>query len=621
MADTIKLAQGSATLDINDGSTYAIKRIFLSTPADKDLWHVPDYGESQLVRTEPSDRPCTIDMAITAADEDTLQNDVVVLRRWLKNEAKRAELDGDTDSVYLTILKNGGTNTVKHRIKNAYVDDSASHYTGFRKATIALHITIHLVLAPYGEWDTTITLRNDMFSSPHMLEDSNSDGLADGWAEIDGAETTTIDTTDWLIGGQSQKVVAGADNFGIQCDTITNAADTSAVGFVWIYVSTGAVDVHLYDADAPGVEDSTDATSGNADKTTTADGGGNTWLRIVVSSDSIPAGNDVRIQVLAKGGAATFYVDGTYLELGTTTAPDSFASAKNLDNRGDIQSTNQASENYLNYMHVWGVPGDAPALLETRLTLSGLPGGGGNRRLYIGRSQDGNVNAGLDRHWLESDDFAEGTSPSGASGGDDANIVGTFTGTDAYYISYNPKHIYGIIRVSNTQADITLKAQYGSTTLTTFYTSDIKNAPDINEWYTIDFGVVRGREVAPMDVPDTTSPSIKYTIEFDNVVAAGTCDVDAVLLLPTSQEKIIFETGDTVSDGDITYIRGEQSDCIVDAIGHTIPDLLGTFWEVTPNIANKLVFATTTTAAVYSYTQAAAITLVITPRTRHLMGT
>ena len=48
---------------------------------------------------------------------------------------------------------------------------------------------------------------------------------------------------------------------------------------------------------------------------------------------------------------------------------------------------------------------------------------------------------------------------------------------------------------------------------------------------------------------------------------------------------------------------------------------VGTFWEVTPGITNKLVFATTTTASVYSYTQAAAITLVITPRTRHLLGT
>ena len=75
--DTIKLAQGSDTLDINDGTIYDIKRIYLSTPADKDLWHVPDYGESQLVRAEPSDRPCTIDMAITAADEDTIQNYVV----------------------------------------------------------------------------------------------------------------------------------------------------------------------------------------------------------------------------------------------------------------------------------------------------------------------------------------------------------------------------------------------------------------------------------------------------------------------------------------------------------------------------------------------------------------
>ncbi len=45
-------------------------------------------------------------------------------------------------------------------------------------------VTIKLVLAPYGEWTSTISLQNDMLSSPHFVEDSNSDGLADGWLEL-----------------------------------------------------------------------------------------------------------------------------------------------------------------------------------------------------------------------------------------------------------------------------------------------------------------------------------------------------------------------------------------------------------------------------------------------------
>ena len=47
------------------------------------------------------------------------------------------------------------------------------------------------------------------------------------------------------------------------------------------------------------------------------------------------------------------YVDGVYMEIAGasgTTAPDAWMSAKNIDNRNDIQSTSQATENYLNYI-------------------------------------------------------------------------------------------------------------------------------------------------------------------------------------------------------------------------------------------------------------------------------
>jgi hypothetical protein len=129
---------------------------------------------------------------------------------------------------------------------------------------------------------------------------------------------------------------------------------------------------------------------------------GNTWYRVPVSTTSLPSGNDVQIIVQSINGAATYYVDGAYVELGTSTAPKAWMSARAIDNRNDPQSTSAATENYLNYIDVWGIPGDAPALTDFRLT--GDSNASGSFDILVASSiADGTTLAANHFHWIESD--------------------------------------------------------------------------------------------------------------------------------------------------------------------------------------------------------------------------
>jgi hypothetical protein len=86
--------------------------------------------------------------------------------------------------------------------------------------------------------------------------------------------------------------------------------------------------------------------------------GGNTWYRYTVTSNTVPAGNDLCLRVIVvTGAAATIYLDAAYLRLGVTTVPAAWASTANIENRNDPA----IAESNINYLDVSLIPGDAPA--------------------------------------------------------------------------------------------------------------------------------------------------------------------------------------------------------------------------------------------------------------------
>jgi hypothetical protein len=150
--------------------------------------------------------------------------------------------------------------------------------------------------------------------------------------------------------------------------------------------------------------------------------GGLTFYRYSLSDDGDPARSNanVRVGVVRHTDDANvtgaYYVDGLYIEVSgenSTTPPDAWMSSRNLDNRNDIQSTSQATENYLNYIDVWGIPGDAPALAQWDFNFGNVGVTHDPRAFICSMVTDGYYRADEQRHWIESDDgditFTAGT--------------------------------------------------------------------------------------------------------------------------------------------------------------------------------------------------------------------
>ena len=363
MADTVSFVQGTKSLALNTGD-YNTLAIDLSTPAPDILQHMPDYGENKVVRVEDKDRTAILQLRITGDDWDDVYNNLATLRRWL-HEAERAEIDGDAVQVDLQLLRDAtstASNATNHRIKAGWIEGDNSFTPFAQKSEQVNDVVMTLILAPYAEKKATISLYNMLLSSPHMVEDSNADGLADGWGLWD-TPATSLSTTKYLVGDQAQRIVTNDTvQQGVFTDTVTNTASTAAAGYVWAHVVTGTWDLILYDVDAPGALDTVvmDATGTNADAGYSMVGaGGNTWYRYTVSDNAIPGFNDVVLLVTSAVFVVGYdiYVDAAYLRLGVNTVPAAWASTANIENRNDPV----IAESNINYLDVSLIPGDAPA--------------------------------------------------------------------------------------------------------------------------------------------------------------------------------------------------------------------------------------------------------------------
>jgi hypothetical protein len=602
---------------------------------------VPDNGPSKPIRATDPDRQAFFTMHIladTSEDINDIENKIAAMKRWVDGadqQALRYHMAGDSDEILLKVQPNGSTNATVHSVKWGFVDDGRSFYSGQQRGTAhARDVVVMLNLEPYGRAENDITLRNDLFNSPHFIEESVTGGLAAGWIAA-GTPTLTLDTSTYLIGGQSQKVVFGSDasGHGIESDTVANASDTDVVGYVWVYVEAGSEPrMRIIDkdsADSPLV--TVNCVAGDEDKSVIGPDG-NTWRRFSVTYGSISSNHDVAMKVDSldrSGGAPTFFVDGAYLELGTIVVPDAWASSSNIDNRNDYATTSQATENYLNYIDVWGVPGDAPALARWFFDCSL----NSNAESMIASMRGQQFDYVAPAHWIEDEEFdltlsdwtrpADGARTNGEyiqltdwpAGALDRVIGGVpRAGTDTLRGG-----LRAIVLMYATSSTIGLKLRV-SVDSVTFFSSDFLAPATLSQWSAVDFGLVNIAGQVPR-ADDNSS----VTISIEPEGSAGTLRVDAVMLLPTEQY-LLFPLSNEIYD---RYIDGfyQQTSRVAASSGLYILNALGEFWTVrSGNNTSRGIFfflgdATDDDFEQYDHTFEAAVTLTLRPQTRHLIGT
>ena len=239
MAWSAKLQSGSGGVagynefemvyDAASQTAYKLKYGFnLGNQSPDVLYHTPDNGSPVPVRSKGNNRLIFLTFDIPPqADWDTIASKTAAIARLVDgpySQAVRAQTRGDVEKVRVAIKPDGATYTTYFYVLTGFMDTAQAFSDPVAIINVmGRSITLALTCEPFGCGDT-FTLSNSLVSSPHMIVDTDADGLADGWADY-GTPTETVLSTLYLVGGYSQKVTADSGS-GIASTVVTASTST-----------------------------------------------------------------------------------------------------------------------------------------------------------------------------------------------------------------------------------------------------------------------------------------------------------------------------------------------------------------------------------------------------------
>jgi hypothetical protein len=650
MASSFQLTDGVTDIElVYNSSTQTNYKLqygaALNSGGVSPKWFESDNFPPELIDLVDTNRQVFLTLNVKGANRDTVLNKIALLKRWVDGahqEASRYWLEnGATRRIDLRVQIDGATNATMHPVIYGEVDDSGSHYTDFAELNkFAQEITIMLMLAPYGEAETALTLRNDLPSSPGMIEDSDGDSIPDGVNEFGTPTAVFMSSTPSLTFDSTVVVtVPATGSHGIETDTIAATVGTTVVAFADITrFDSGSLDpITIAVVNGAGTVLATaefDPANPTGYDATFADiSGGYTWYRYSVATTITGAANcllRVYRNTLDATGACTFIVDKWYLQLNATTSPaTAWVSSKTLYNRYDPVATSATTQQYINYFDVWGIPGDAPALSRYKLvegTVANTP------YISMGKILSGSFDAALFDHWYEAEDAdvlvtadAAATTPADANRSGGAYLRITYSGAAAatarFYVTGDAAKrlasivwgVYAVVRSTSTTRTFTLDGVALNVD---------NNAPvsvaSANQWEPLFLGTVNGTGQLYNDAPDAVTANHGFEIQM--LGSSGTDDIDFVFLTPMQlQDTNILIDRPTWTT---LYIDGRARKAY--PAGNSIGvNRLGELWTLQPGeLTQRVIFGMYTEGTdgwvlLDNWT----VELSVTTRTRHLLGT
>lgn len=588
-----------------------------------DTWHDSDDGPPELINQEEQNRRFQAEMTIAGETKQAVLFAINELKRHIhgkQSTAYQAYRNKTQPSVYFWIKLDDTVVWTKFEIFEGWLDDGGSFYTtGADVSAVAYKSILTLWAVPAGRGET-ITLRNDLPSSPHMIEDSNSDGLADGW-NIRASATTTINTSYYLTGGKSMRVNATAAVFsGVDISTgaVTPALGSSLSATVCVFVGIGTARVSLRDGADTAIQTKT-VSEANALRSHIGPLS-SIWYEIHLSGVSAAAG--AKISIDSTDGTGIFYVDNAYLQSGTTAAPKAWCSSSSLKNRYDPTSTSAATRQQINYLDVWGVPGDLPALADITMSNSGT---GFARRFRWDRWVDGVHNAANLDYWVDSSEFTGtiGTWTSGTGTSNNHFIrsngdYGIASATVSADIFDYQVTVLGICRTSDASIGSYIRLATSETASggVVLAQTETKQLSDANAWQIVEYGVI--------NVADVLKGGSAVVELLPKTTGGNTFDLDALFLLPLPQSSYSITTVNKYAGAPLT-IHSVYTEAVNKTVRNSADDLLqdtaGGMWYLIPQKMNRIVFISEDTDGDFYLTIDSTVSLSITPQASHLLGT
>jgi hypothetical protein len=649
MADSFKITDGTTSYELQyaAGSQENYKLQYgsrVSVAEPEVLVHQPDFGETQPIRAVDRDREVYLTMNVTGTDWDEVFDNITRIKRMVDgahSQALRYWTTGDVDRVVLRVQKNGSTNYTDLPIKWGFVDDSEAYHTQIQ-TVIGWKIVVMLVVAPYGE-GAPITLRNDLPSSPHAIEDSNSDGLADGWNTTSGGGslTTVVSTGNWLIGGKSQEAqVDDSNRQGVTTDFVTCSASTDVAAKIYIgaSISGDPVTIILQDSGSNTLQSKEfdPANPSGYHARFASQGSGSLQYFYEYRLSGTTTGTNVRLVIQREAADAStafsFFVDGAYIQLDTTTIPDAWCSTSAVENQYKPTSSDEAR---INYIDIWGVPGDAPALADHFITPQGGAGDTSQSGFEYIIGRDVRLDsAAFATHFVDSSSITIST---GGSTVTDSSRVGgnykryTSAGTDATascvvgstaakvrkFLAI-PRKVYAVVDASD---DFTITPDPQTTTRAiTFEGGGFSgDTGGLDDWKVIQLGTIPA-QVVPANV-DITSFEFKCIL---STASSETLDLDCLYFVPLEEHIIGRGINGSNSQGTLRYIDADKMDFYHDDFYKAHP-FVGGLWHLHPKAVNRYVY-------ILHFAEGSASVdnhdpdfgheteLTVVPRSRHLLG-
>lgn len=586
--------------------------------------HQPDERPPQLVNAVDDLRQMFLTLDVTAGSYDANSNAVIELRRALggaHSTAVRAKTIGDADEVYIGIKLDGQTNETVVPILYGFVDDSQSYYVpsgvlNNRARSVVIGVTVEA----YSKL-SSFTLKNHLIN-PAFITEGGTSGLAADWGTTAG--TPALDTTYYLVGGKSQKFTSASASQTLYSPSFTTSGTEYFGSYLWVYLASGQFTVRLRNTtDSTDVGTSYSITTSNisalASKSLTKNGV--TWYRLdFADGESVVTAKTLRIEVVA-AGAGVIYMDCAYLIKEVTAAlaaiPSGWASYYRVTNQHYPDTTNPER---INYIDVWGIPGDAHAALRledeyavanaTRRIYGAVTGWGTEVQdiIFVFENFDLFLNSGAGSYTDTQGTGASYTQNSygrysSGGAGDDATIYRAIDPT-----VWKNKEFRLFALINSSTSDPTVQAwtrNFGAG-----YPVPITNA---GSWEVMDLGLVKMPRVLALD-GITLNEFIG--IKINDMAAGATFDIDALYFMPANTGFLIADN----PSAETFFIDGVHEAAYSE---NASVEAFGDLYEIPSGdrvTRIRMLWFDDTTAA-YDVTETTDVTLKITPRSQHLFGT
>ncbi len=456
---------------------------------------------------------------------------------------------------------------------------------------------------------------DNAYTNPVMHLDSNSDGVADGISKTGAGGTYTIDTSSYLVGKQSQKVVYSPAVTRFELETITAPVNSRVRGYFWMFNDSPTDDDGHYINIGDGSGNlfiNTPVTLLTPSVTKTVNG--DVWNRYDFDIYLVHAADLVVEIVPALGG--TLYIDGIWGEVVTTDRqikegmpeyplrpPDAFCSYSKAIHLRDDSAVSTSIVNH-NYITLWGIPGDGWAHLSQTVTMDEPVTGDGFEYIMMSRHSDGGDGNITQPHYIEAETrtiatgsyTATDTADVSRIGGSYVDINGASSGSARF--SYTPpddkwwlvnRRVIGVCNADTSMtADVSLPVGYGTFSATG---NASPGGVGIDPFWTRiwDLGFMNTKDAVKEKLLSESPPGLRsILIVSSDLGAGGDAFWDGFYFLPVEEQGFIVVS---LSENDPPELYFDAQNKQVTRLDDIQPSsVFGDLWTVQPELATRVYY-------------------------------